>query len=141
MDLMFHFRHGITGIECGDTGVELNGETYDGQEIRGTDMIETPERGKGRSIAPAPVQVTPNPFNPQTAVFFNTDKAGSVRVSVYDIRGRRMAELTNQTYPAGDHSVVWQGRDSSGKSAPSGQYFFRIEIAGEVMIKKALLLK
>ena len=41
MDLLFHFNTQETGIVCGDTEATLTGETFDGQEITGTDSINT----------------------------------------------------------------------------------------------------
>ncbi len=41
MDLLLHFNTPETGIQCGDTGATLTGETYDGQAFAGTDSIKT----------------------------------------------------------------------------------------------------
>ncbi len=83
----------------------------------------------------------PNPFNPQTKISFYADKPEHIRLAVYDIRGRLVAELTDQQYQAGEHSVEWRGRDSAGHSVPSGEYFFRVEIGGQVETRKAMLLR
>jgi hypothetical protein len=85
--------------------------------------------------------ITPNPFNPRTTISFFNDHPQHVRVEVYDIRGRRIAELTGQQYQAGEHSVEWNGRDSSGRAVPSGEYFFRVEYGDQVEIRKAMLLR
>ena len=86
-------------------------------------------------------EVFPNPFNPQTTITFYTDRPQRIRVAVYDIRGGRIAELTNQQYQIGEHSVEWRGRDSSGRAVPSGEYFFRVDIGGQVETRKAMLLR
>jgi len=86
-------------------------------------------------------RVYPNPFNPQTKISFYTDQPQWVRVAVYDILGRRIAELTDQQYQAGEHSVDWDGRDSAGRAVPSGEYFFRVEIGDRVETRKAMLLR
>ena len=57
-----------------------------------------------------------------TTVKFSLRRDQNVRLSVHDISGRLVSELVNGRYEAGDHSVVWQGRDSAGRSAPSGNY-------------------
>jgi hypothetical protein len=85
--------------------------------------------------------ISPNPFNPQTTISFFNDQPQHIRVGVYDIRGGRIAELTDQQYQAGEHSVEWQGRDSAGRAVPSGEYFFRVEIGGQVETRKAMLLR
>jgi hypothetical protein len=85
--------------------------------------------------------IAPNPFNPQTKISFFADKPQQVRIAVYDIRGRLIAKLADQQYQVGEHSVEWMGRDSSGRAVPSGEYFFRVEIGGQVETRKAMLLR
>jgi hypothetical protein len=85
--------------------------------------------------------ISPNPFNPQTKISFFADQPQRIRVAVFDIRGRLITELTDQQYQVGEHSVEWQGRDSAGRSVPSGEYFFRIDIGGQVETRKAMLLR
>jgi len=86
-------------------------------------------------------QVYPNPFNPQTKISFFADQPQRVRVTVYDIRGSLISEITDQQYQVGEHSVEWRGRDSAGRAVPSGEYFFRVEIGGQVETLKAMLLR
>ena len=83
----------------------------------------------------------PNPFNPQTKISFYADKPQHIRLAVYDIRGRLIAEITDQQYQVGEHSVDWNGRDSAGRAVPSGEYFFRMVIGGQVETRKAMLLR
>jgi len=141
LDLVFHFRLADTGIQCGDTEATLVGWTYDGREITGADAIQTNNHEGGATAAVERIQISPNPFNPATTMSFYTGHSYRVRVAVYDIRGRQVAELADRQYGVGQHSVKWQGRDSAGRVVPSGQYFFRIEAGGEVQMKKAMLLK
>jgi hypothetical protein len=101
-----------------------------------TPVIET-----GDFHGPGFSSIYPNPFNPQTTVSFYSDQPQRVCVCVYDIRGRRIVELTDQQYQVGEHSVEWRGRDSSGRAVPSGEYFFRIVIGGQVETRKAMLLR
>jgi len=49
----------------------------------------------------------PNPFNPVTTIAYQTSEAGKVNVSVYNIKGQKVAELANENQSAGEHSVVW----------------------------------
>ncbi len=140
LDLMFHFLLAGTGIEPGDTKATLIGETFAGQPVRGTDLIEASCHAD-KSIAAPQARISPNPFNPRTTVHLSLAQTQVVRVEVFDVRGRRMAELANRVFPAGEHAVTWNGRSSDGQPAPSGQYFFRIEVAGEIIMKEALMLK
>jgi hypothetical protein len=74
----------------------------------------------------------PNPFNPMTRIRFDLPAAGQVRLSVYDLAGRLVRVLVEGEIPAGSHEAVWDGRDSTGRSAPSGSYLARLVAGGKV---------
>ncbi|MFU8861817.1 MAG: DUF5074 domain-containing protein [Cyclonatronaceae bacterium] len=78
----------------------------------------------------------PNPFNPVTVVPFDLDTASMVKVSVYDLTGRRIAILADGNYAAGTHTVVF---DASGLS--SGVYVTRLEAGGRKVSGKMMLVK
>ena len=87
-------------------------------------IFETPTASSG----PAGLQGNyPNPFRDQTTINFTLPEAGEVTVSVYDISGRKVATLVNQSLTAGAHQVQWNGRSSSGQALASGVYFYRID--------------
>lgn len=141
LDLVFHFRLNETGLQCGDTEATLTGETFDGQPIIGTDAIKTICDKDNKPSASSGSRISPNPFNPRTTVSFRTDREQQVRIAVYDIQGGLVRELTNRSYPSGDHSVDWDGHNSVGISVPSGAYFFLLDIEGQIETLKAILLK
>jgi hypothetical protein len=71
----------------------------------------------------------PNPFNPSTTITFDlpgTVGNQSVSLTVYDIRGREVRTLVDRDPSAGTKTVVWDGRDNSGRSVGSGVYIYRI---------------
>ena len=69
----------------------------------------------------------PNPFNPKTTLKFTLKDAGKVNLSIYDLQGRLVKVLANQTYAAGEHELVWLGRNDSGREVASGLYLARIQ--------------
>jgi hypothetical protein len=81
----------------------------------------------------------PNPFNPETRISFDLPVAGQVRLSVYNVLGRQIRNLAVGDFPAGSHSVIWDGRDEFGGEAASGVYFYRLE-AGEVRLSRKMVL-
>lgn len=84
----------------------------------------------------------PNPFNPSTTIGFQLYRASSVDLIVYDVAGRTVRHLlAGQGTPAGTHSVVFDGRDDSGRPLSSGVYFYRIVAAGRESTRKMVLLK
>ena len=83
----------------------------------------------------------PNPFNPTTTIHFDLPKSTDVRLSVYELSGRRVASLVSGTMDAGNHQVVWTGKDDTGRSVASGVYFYRLEAEQKIFTRKMVLLK
>jgi outer membrane protein assembly factor BamB len=80
----------------------------------------------------------PNPFNAQTTIKFNLQKAGRYDFAVYDITGKlvkRISGLGN----AGQNSITWTA--SSDKALASGVYFYRLNVEGRTAKGKVTLLK
>jgi hypothetical protein len=86
-------------------------------------------------------QNMPNPFNPTTQIAFDLPSAAHVTMSVYDARGRRVADLVDKSLPAGQHTVRWDGLDRNGVRLPSGMYFYRIAAGEFTQVRKMMLLK
>ncbi len=78
----------------------------------------------------------PNPFNPTTTIKFALPKAGNVSLVVYDILGRKVAELVNSNLSAGYHTINFNASNFA-----SGVYFYRLEAGNFVSVKKLMLLK
>jgi len=68
----------------------------------------------------------PNPFNPVTMLRFNLSSDDHVDLSVYDLAGRRVRTLVDERRAAGEHRVLWDGRDDGGRAAPAGVYLVRV---------------
>ena len=78
----------------------------------------------------------PNPFNPSTTIGFTIPKAGLVKLTVYDLLGRPVAQLINGQMASGAHQAVFDAA-----SLASGAYWYRLEAGGTVQTRKMLLLK
>lgn len=74
----------------------------------------------------------PNPFNPRTTIKYDLPEASPVRLSVFDVAGRWVRTLVDDSMPQGRHEAVWDGRDSSGREVGSGSYLARLEFGGQV---------
>lgn len=83
----------------------------------------------------------PNPFNPETTIAFSLEKAGSVKLEVYNIRGQRVKTLANGNMDKGKHNIVWNGRDSNGNQVSSGLYLYRLTTEKKEFNSKMILLK
>ncbi|MCL2062831.1 MAG: T9SS type A sorting domain-containing protein [Candidatus Cloacimonetes bacterium] len=83
----------------------------------------------------------PNPFNPNTTIYFELSQDAHVSLDIFNIRGQMIKSLTNQRFEAGRHTLQWDGIDFQGNSASSGVYFYKMQTDGFIEMKRMLLLK
>ena len=83
----------------------------------------------------------PNPFNPTTQIRFTNPQAGQVKLSVFDLLGRETKVLYQGTLNAGEHTLTWHGRNTSGEAMPSGVYFCRLTQGDRQITRKMLLIR
>jgi hypothetical protein len=83
----------------------------------------------------------PNPFNPSTSIEFSIQNYSKVNLSIYNIKGQKVKTLVNEVLPAGEHSVIWNGRDSNDKRVSSGVYFYKLKAGDFQKVRKMVLLK
>ncbi|MEJ2721067.1 MAG: FlgD immunoglobulin-like domain containing protein [bacterium] len=84
---------------------------------------------------------SPNPFGSNTRIEFVLGDGGRTAITVYDVTGRRVANVTDSVLPAGLHSVSWDGAASDGEKLPSGVYFVELRAGSHRTVRKVLLAK
>lgn len=95
-----------------------------------------------QSIIPNQVRLYPafpNPFNPTTNFTFDvpsSERPKIVQLSIFDITGRLVHTLANQTYQPGTYTLQWNGRQFA-----SGLYFVQLAVGPTTKTQKILLLK
>ncbi len=81
-----------------------------------------------------------NPFYPITKINYNLPFNGNVSLKIYDISGREIATLVNNTQEAGFYTTQFNAHNFA-----SGIYFYRISADNGnenfVMTKRMLLIK
>ena len=104
--------------------------------VTGVASDEPPDAG----TSPARLkQNFPNPFNPVTVIRFELSVPNWIGLQVFAVDGRRIVSLVDEHMTAGNHEIVWDGRDSFGKRAASGTYFYQLD-AGEYSETKRMVL-
>ncbi len=84
----------------------------------------------------------PNPFNPSTQIRFSLPSESLVTLRIYNIAGQMVRELLHeQQRAAGEHTVLWDGRDGSGRATASGIYFMRFESGSHVKVSKLTMVR
>jgi hypothetical protein len=70
-------------------------------------------------------------------VRFGVAKAGRLQIYIYDVAGRKVRGLADRVFPAGEHSLQWDGTDDAGAKVPRGVYFVRTSVqsgAGRIIV-------
>ena len=83
----------------------------------------------------------PNPFNPQTRIWFHLVEGAQVDLRIYNLRGELVRHLVSEIYSAGNHFVPWDGLDKQSRSAASGLYFIKLKLGNEVLTRRITLLR
>lgn len=79
----------------------------------------------------------PNPFNPATEIRFAISTRSRVTLDVFDLRGRRVHRLVDESLDPGLHQVTWRGTDGDGRGVASGVYLIRLQ-GGGLTLKRAV---
>ena len=72
----------------------------------------------------------PNPFNPKTKIEYSISERGHVSILIYDLNGAEVKTLVNEFKAESNYIVVWDGKNNSGQSVASGQYFYLMSAPG-----------
>jgi hypothetical protein len=83
----------------------------------------------------------PNPFNPSTTIIFKTIKEGIVSIRVYDVLGKEIKTLLNDTVKSGEYLLCWNGKDSYGNRVSSGIYLINMVSGSFNKSIKTILIK
>ena len=83
----------------------------------------------------------PNPFNPSTTITFDLSEETNVKISIYDMTGRLIKELLNQSMTIGSKTINWDGTDDKGSSVSGGVYLYNIQAGAINQTERMVLLK
>ncbi len=127
-------------VDFENTGSETGSIRLDYVDLRDRNCQQV---ALGIEIQPEPVLLSdyflmecyPNPFNPATSIIYSIPdgNGGNYRISVYDLQGKLVRELSHNYHSAGQYRVVWNGLNQLNVPASSGIYFVRVE--GEGLLK------
>lgn len=101
-----------------------------------TGLIGIENSGTNNPLEFSLSQNYPNPFNPVTVINYQLPKTSNVTLSIYDVLGKNVDILVNETQNAGNHTIEW-----NASALPSGVYFYRLNAGSFVSNKKMILLK
>ena len=88
----------------------------------------------------------PNPFNPETWIPYQLNKATEVTIHIYDASGRLVRTLNLGWQPTGSYmtassAAYWDGRNEVGERVASGIYFYTLQTQDFTATRKMVILK
>ena len=83
----------------------------------------------------------PNPFNPQTTIAYALPEAAPVRLAIYDLLGRVVRMLVDETQSAGYTRVIWDGRNELGQTVGTGIYLYQLQVGRQQLVRRMVFQK
>ena len=84
---------------------------------------------------------TPNPTGSNARLSFELPSERDVVIRVYSVAGALVRTLTRGKYPAGNHEIIWDGRDAGGNFVGQGLYFVRVRLGSLERSQKLLIVR
>lgn len=116
------------------------GSNVGSTQINGFQLRQTTNVGVGdQDLVGVSLSVVPNPAR-SSHVTFTIQRRDRVVIAVYDLAGHRRATLADGEFPAGTHTLAWDGRDLDGHPVGSGVYFYRMKIGNRILSRRGVLV-
>lgn len=87
------------------------------------------------------LSISPNPCGSRAVLAYQLDRAQHVRLSVYDIAGRELIRLVDETRMPGRSTTVWDGRDRHGRRVAQGVYLLCLETQTRRTMRKLTVIR
>lgn len=90
------------------------------------------------------IGTAPNPFRTsagQVGIRYFAAKEKPLQIGIYNIRGQKVHTLRATPAQPGENTILWNARDSEGKSVPTGVYLLRMESGESSRFHKLMILK
>ena len=128
----------FSGQPNGDYEVLVRGDLVTGGFFEGAVTLHV----TGGSQFAMAASISPNPLNPKATLTFATSTPGMVRVQMFDVQGRLIRTLMDESSaPAGYHDVTIDGKDANGNRLASGVYYLKIHSVDGEVSKAITILK
>jgi len=85
------------------------------------------------------LNIYPNPFFNSTVIRYTVPSEGRVNLKVFDVQGRNVADLINNTQKPGQYRIIWSGRNTQDKHLSAGVYFLELNINRIKLTKRVIV--
>jgi len=112
--------------------IDADTEPFDITDLLTVDQAKVMEDDSAAESSGAVAWLEPvrNPVHGGATLAFALERAATVDVSLYDVRGRRVAGVARGSFAPGRHVTPWTGRDDGGSAVAAGIYFVRLQLDG-----------
>ena len=150
-DLVVCFDQGALRLSRSDTSAVLEALTRDGGRIcgrgpirlgrrrddsRGSEGLQSEAESPGLWLGLA----APDPMCETADMRFRLAQRGHAALTLFDAAGRRVRGIVSSEFPAGEHSLRWDGRDDAGHRVHAGLYFYRLEAGGQALRRTVVVV-
>ncbi|MDD5530509.1 MAG: FlgD immunoglobulin-like domain containing protein [bacterium] len=87
------------------------------------------------------VSLYPNPSYNNVNIKYSLPKCGNVSLKIYDITGNLVRTLVDNSQSVGEHTTLWNGKNTNGTKVPAGIYFYELNTTTDKIRNKIILLK
>ena len=132
------------GISDGDCDCEGNTPADLYEECVGVDCDCEGNLSINESLIPQGYTLSqnyPNPFNPITYIQYSVPQFDFVTIEIINISGQIIKTIVQSSHQPGNYEIMWNGTNQNGISVPSGIYFYKLDVAEFISVKKLVLLK
>ena len=110
---------------------------YEGQTVRHDFFVVSPTAAEPGLPAPLELRrLRADPGDGRVDLAYRLPSSGGARLSIYDLRGRRLARVVDSWQTAGEHRVTWD----PGRTTP-GVYLARLDAAGRSVTQKLFVVR
>ena len=145
------FEKGWRGVfPWTSNGVDANGSIADFGSATRTfaanhaGLVYPSQTNVGGESAPVPARLSlfchPNPFNDSTVIRYHLENPGTVRIIIFDAKGRLQKTIFEGEQSRGDFNLRWDGTDDHRKKLPSGIYLCSMTAGPGRAVAKVIML-
>lgn len=93
------------------------------------------------SVSTYSLSCYPNPFDRQVAIEFNLDKLLEMNVEVFNLKGQLVRNIYQGTLHKGFHKLIWDGKDSQGRTTGQGIYLIKLSSLKGSEVRKVINIR
>jgi hypothetical protein len=78
----------------------------------------------------------PNPSNNQTIIHYFADSDQKIQLVIYDLQGKLVRTLIQESGLKGEHTLTWDGRNEKGSKVPAAVYISQLKVGNKRVTNK-----